>query len=161
MQQLAHIIDLSANPIGDAAFQVRCKATLDRAGALVLPGFLTAAALATVRLEGAEHSPAAFYAASKHNVYLKPQDDALPSYHPRNRLVVSSKGCITDEDIPVQSPLRTLYDAQSFRIFSVRYCKNSSCTLTPIGCLQSICTMLIAGRSWAGILTIRLLPSRC
>ena len=56
MQQLAHIIDLSANPIGDAAFQARCRATLDAAGALVLPGFLTAAALATVRLEGAEHS---------------------------------------------------------------------------------------------------------
>lgn len=117
MQQLAHIIDLSANPIGDAAFQARCRATLDAAGALVLPGFLTAAAQATVRLEGAEHSPAAFYAASKHNVYLKPQDDALPADHPRNRLVVSSKGCITDEDIPAQSPLRTLYDAQSFRDF--------------------------------------------
>lgn len=117
MQQLAHIIDLSASPIGDVAFQARCRATLDAAGALVLPGFLTAAALATVRLEGAEHSPAAFYAASKHNVYLKPQDDALPADHPRNRLVVSSKGCITDEDIPAQSPLRTLYDAQSFRDF--------------------------------------------
>ncbi len=52
MQPLAHIVDLSANPIDDVAFQARCKATLDTAGALVLPGFLTAAALATIRLEG-------------------------------------------------------------------------------------------------------------
>jgi len=117
MQPLAHIVDLSANPIDDVAFQARCKATLDTAGALVLPGFLTAAALATIRLEGAEHSHAAFYAASKHNVYLKPQDETLPPDHARNRLVVSSKGCITDEEIPEQSPLRTLYDAQPFRDF--------------------------------------------
>lgn len=110
MQPLAHIIDLSANPIGDTAFQARCKATLDTSGVLVLPGFLTAAALATVRLEGAEHSHAAFYAASKHNVYLKPQDEAFPADHARNRLVISSKGCITDEEIPAQSPLRTLID---------------------------------------------------
>ena len=117
MPPLAHIVDLSANPIGDPAFRARCKATLDTAGALVLPGFLTAAALATIRLEGAEHSHAAFYAASKHNVYLRPQDETLPADHARNRLVVSSKGCITDEEIPQQSPLRTLYDAQPFRDF--------------------------------------------
>ncbi|CAI0913781.1 Uncharacterised protein [Serratia entomophila] len=117
MQQLAHIVDLSANPIGEAAFQARCRQTLDAAGALVLPGFLSRAALATVRLEGAEHSPAAFYAANSHNVYLRPHDDSLPAEHARNRLVVSSKGCITDEDIPAQSPLRTLYNAQAFRDF--------------------------------------------
>lgn len=117
MRQLANIVDLSVNPIGDPAFRTRCRQTLDAAGALVLPGFLSAAALATVRLEGAEHSPAAFYAASKHNVYLRPQDESLPAGHARNRLVVSSKGCITDEDIPAQSPLRTLYDALPFRDF--------------------------------------------
>lgn len=117
MPQLADIIDLSAHPIDDAAFRVRCRQTLARAGALVLPGFLREAALATVRLEGAEQHHAAFYATSKHNVYLRPQDDALPADHARNRLVVSSKGCITDEDIPPQSPLRALYDAPAFRAF--------------------------------------------
>ncbi len=70
-----------------------------------------------MRLEGAEQHHAAFYATSKHNVYLRPQDDALPADHARNRLVVSSKGCITDEDIPPQSPLRALYDAPAFRAF--------------------------------------------
>ncbi|BAO32821.1 arpA protein [Serratia marcescens] len=117
MPQLADIIDLSAHPIDDAAFRTRCRQTLERSGALVLPGFLRAAALATVRLEGAEQHHAAFYATSKHNVYLRPQDDTLPADHARNRLVVSSKGCITDEDIPPQSPLRALYDAPAFRAF--------------------------------------------
>ncbi len=54
MPPLADIIDLSAHPIDDAAFRARCRQTLARAGALVLPGFLRAAALATIRLEGAE-----------------------------------------------------------------------------------------------------------
>jgi hypothetical protein len=43
--------------------------------------------------------------------------DAASSHHARNRLVASSKGCITDEDIPPDSPLRTLYDAPLFRAF--------------------------------------------
>lgn len=65
MPQLADIIDLSAHPIDDAEFRARCRQTLERSGALVLPGFLRAAALATVRLEGAEQHHAAFYATSK------------------------------------------------------------------------------------------------
>ncbi|MDK5332240.1 2OG-Fe(II) oxygenase, partial [Enterobacter hormaechei] len=47
MPQLADIIDLSAHPIDDAEFRARCRQTLERSGALVLPGFLRAAALAT------------------------------------------------------------------------------------------------------------------
>ena len=117
MQHLHSIVDLSAHPLSDAGFQAQCKQTLDDHGVLVLRGFLGAQALETIRQEGMTHAGAAFYANSKHNVYLKPQDDSLPADHARNRLVVSSKGCITDEDIPADSPLRTLYDAQAFRDF--------------------------------------------
>lgn len=117
MQQLSQIVNLSANPLGDAAFIARSRQTLEQCGALVLPGFLQPAALAAVRQEGVENSHAAFYAANQHNVYLKPQDPELPTHHARNRLVTSSKGCITDEEIPAGSPLRTLYDSPAFQGF--------------------------------------------
>ncbi len=117
MQLLTSIVDLGAHPLGDADYLARCKHTLDSRGVLVLPAFLKAGALAAIRQEGIDHHQAAFFASSKHNVYLKPQDDTLDDNHARNRLVVSSKGCITDEDIPTDSPLRVLYNAPAFRNF--------------------------------------------
>jgi len=43
-----------------------------------------------------------------------------PNYsddHVRNREVISSKGCITDDQIPNSSPLHTIYDSDVFRKF--------------------------------------------
>ena len=117
MQALEAIVDLTLHPLGRADFRQRCKQTLDDDGVLVLQGFLGARAIDSIRTEGLQRSGAAFYANSKHNVYLKPQDETLPAEHARNRLVASSKGCITDEDIPADSALRTLYDAPLFREF--------------------------------------------
>lgn len=37
--------------------------------------------------------------------------------HARNREVISSKGCITDDQIPPSSPLHTIYDSEIFRNF--------------------------------------------
>jgi hypothetical protein len=37
--------------------------------------------------------------------------------HARNRTVVSSKGCITDDQVPSQSPLKVLYDSEEFKKF--------------------------------------------
>ncbi|AHG21679.1 arpA protein [Chania multitudinisentens RB-25] len=117
MQQLAQIVNLSTNPLEDAVFIARSKQTLDQHGVLVLPGFLQADALAAIRQEGMENRHGAFYATNQHNVYLRPQDENLPAVHARNWLVTSSKGCITDDQIPADSALRTLYNAQAFRAF--------------------------------------------
>jgi hypothetical protein len=62
----------------------------------------------------------AFYAGSTHNVYLTPPDPSLPDHHPFNRQVVSSKGLIADDEIPQESPLRTVYDDTEFRAFLCR-----------------------------------------
>jgi hypothetical protein len=117
MQSLPAIIDLDKHPLDDAAYVAQCRATLDRHGVLVLRHFLRAPAIAAIRQEGETHAHRAFFAASRHNVYLKPQDDALPADHARNRAVVSSKGCITDDLIPPDSGLRGVYDAPAFRSF--------------------------------------------
>ena len=62
----------------------------------------------------------AYYSDAKHNVYLTPADDSLPTNHPRNRQVASTKGCITDRQVPADSPLRTVYDSPRFRRFLAR-----------------------------------------
>lgn len=117
MPSLSSIVDLASHPLGNTDFAAQCRTTLDRHGVLVLQRFLRAPAIAAIRAEGNTHAHRAFFANSRHNVYLKPQDADLPADHARNRLVVSSKGCITDDDIPADSPLRAVYDAPEFRAF--------------------------------------------
>lgn len=114
---LEQIIQWDAHPLDRAAYRQQCRERLDRDGALVLRGFLTSQALAAVREEGERHQHQAFYANSAHNVYLLKPDAAYAEEHPRNRAVVSSKGCITDEEVPADSPLRTLYNADLFKGF--------------------------------------------
>lgn len=117
MQKLADIINMSANPINDPAFIAQCKDTLTRYGALVLSDFLLPQALNSIKQDGIEHQHLAYYAANQHNVYLRPSDPSFAADHPRNRLVTSSKGCITDEEIPPDSALRSLYTATDFQDF--------------------------------------------
>ena len=114
---LANIVDLDRFPITDSMFRAECKGTLDEDGALVLREFLTQDSVAAIRHEGEEHQHLAYYTVDDHNIYLTPPDPGYPADHPRNRLVSSSKGCITDDQIPAGSPLRTLYDARDFREF--------------------------------------------
>ncbi len=114
---IENLIDLEQFPLRDAAFRARCKQSLDDAGVLVLPGFLTAQAVASVQREGEQHRHRAYYTANTHNIFLKPTDPQFPAEHPRNRAVASSKGCITTDQIPQASALHTLYQASEFRDF--------------------------------------------
>jgi len=114
---LRDIVDLSRYPLVQPSFRDDCRETLARDGALVMRRFLTPAAIATVREEGDHNQHLAHYCAQTHNVYLAPTDPAFAYDHVRNRTVESSKGCITDDQVPQNSPLRTLYDAPVFREF--------------------------------------------
>jgi hypothetical protein len=114
---LDKIIQNNEYPIDDSLFQQKCKSVLDERGALVLPNFLSAEAIGQIVCEGEAKKALAYYSKDQHNVYLKPSDTAFPIEHPRNRLIQSSKGCITDDIIAEDSPLRTLYDAEDFRVF--------------------------------------------
>lgn len=103
--------------LSDPGWRAQCRQTLVQSGVLVLPGFLTPRAVEAVRREGEAHRHLAFYTRSRHNVYLKPADPALAAEHPRNREVVSSKGCITTDQIPRSSLLHALYQSEAFRDF--------------------------------------------
>lgn len=111
------IINPSRHPLHSPEFRAQCKATLDADGVLVLPNFLRADAVESVRKEGETQQHLAYYTANSHTIYLSPPDPAFADDHPRNRQVNSSKGCITTDQIPQDSALLSLYDAQQFKDF--------------------------------------------
>jgi len=114
---LAELIDLEQYPLNDAGFRAASKQTLADSGVLIMPNFLKPAAISDIQTEGRENQHLAYYTADNHNIYLTPPDPDYPPDHPRNREVTSSKGCITTDQIPDESALRVLYDAEEFRRF--------------------------------------------
>jgi hypothetical protein len=115
--QLNQVINLTSHPISEPQYEQACKQQFDQEGVLVLKDFLTPTARAAIITEGTLQKKAAFYTNSGHNVYLTQKDPAFSDDHPRNQWVHSSKGCITDDQIALDSPLRALYDAQQLRSF--------------------------------------------
>jgi hypothetical protein len=115
--QLSQVINLATHPIHDTQYEQACKQKFDKDGVLVLKQFLTPAALTAVVDEGKNKEHLAFYTESGHNVYLTQADSNFSNDHPRNKWVQSSKGCITDDQINLDSPLRALYDAPQLRSF--------------------------------------------
>ena len=114
---LHDIVDLNRFPIADADFRATCKRDFDETGVFVMPGFVRAPAIEAIRDEGLTHKDKVFKSTQQHNVYLTPEDGAYPKDHARNRLVTSSKGCITDDLMPETSALRVLYNDPVFRGF--------------------------------------------
>lgn len=111
------IVNLAKHSIDEKSFRIACKQSLDSSGVLVLPDFLRPDVVEQLVAEGRGHNAQAYYTADDHNVYLKPTDTELPDDHPRNRLVSSTKGCITTDQLPADSHLRSLYDSQEFKNF--------------------------------------------
>lgn len=114
---LAGIVNTARYPLGAPAFCAQCKRTLAADGILVLADFLTPAAVESLQAEGTANQHRAYYTTSQHNIYLADTDPSYAPTHPRNRLVTSSKGCITTDQIPPASALHTLYNAAAFRQF--------------------------------------------
>jgi hypothetical protein len=93
---------------------------LQQNSVVALPNFLTSTALESLVLEALEHKHKAYYTdttKSTHNVYLTQNDPLKPSTHIYNRQVVSSKGCITTDQIPQNSLIKSLYYNAAFREF--------------------------------------------
>lgn len=114
---LTQIINLQDYPITDKAFQELSRQTVELEGVLTMPDFLTTDALESIRKEGIAKRDQAFFKRNQHNVFLSPCDEQYPQSHAYNRQVESSKGCITDDVIAKDSPLRTLYDSTDFKSF--------------------------------------------
>mmetsp|Transcript_48071 Transcript_48071/g.75066 ORF Transcript_48071/g.75066 Transcript_48071/m.75066 type:complete len:271 (+) Transcript_48071:32-844(+) len=113
------IVDLKQHPILTSEYANECQKELDESGVLVLQGFLTNQALHSLQEEARQARPSAFFCSRNHNVYLKDPDPDFPQSHIRNLEIVSNKGCICHDQVPKESPLRTLYEWPEFRQFLV------------------------------------------
>jgi alkylated DNA repair dioxygenase AlkB len=111
------IVNLKLHPIHDGRFTKSCKAQLDRTGVLVIEKFLSSDTVFFLQGEASDVRPLAFFCHQNHNVYLLDSDSSLPKGHVRNLEQVSDKGCVTHDQIPNDSPLRTLYEWPDFRVF--------------------------------------------
>lgn len=114
---IPEIIDIDSHQITNPEFVTACRQTLDSNGVLVLSDFIRPEALVDMLTESAAKEDQAYFCAQDHSVYLTPDNPAYAANHPANRKVVSSKGCICDDIVSDSSPLRTLYDDESFRGF--------------------------------------------
>ncbi len=110
-------INLHEHSITEAGYIIDCRNRLDAKGALVLDNFFSADAIAEIIAASEPKANRAYYASSTHNVYLTPNDSDFAVDHPRNRQVVSSKGLIADDEVPADSPLRSVYGDADFRSF--------------------------------------------
>ncbi|MDC3316220.1 2OG-Fe(II) oxygenase [Candidatus Thioglobus sp.] len=115
--KLASIIDLQKHPIDENHYREKCKTKLDKSGVLVLDNFLFESSVKSILAEAKAQENLAYYCVNEHNVYLDPFDKELSKSHPRNKTVSSSKGCITDDQVPEKSSLRALYNSPTFKDF--------------------------------------------
>lgn len=105
---LLHVINTEKIPLSDAVFITKCKKTLDINGALVLPNYLKKAAIESINSDAEKQRLLAYYTNGQHNIYLTESDPQFDNNHVRNRLMSSSKGCITTDQIPSDSALKIL-----------------------------------------------------
>ena len=111
------IVNLYKHPIEDLNYTKNCKAKLDLNGALVMENFLTDESLDYLHYESRELRNLAYFCHQDHNTYLLEPDPNLPDEHIRILAQTSDKGCVTHDQIPENSPLRTLYEWPGFRSF--------------------------------------------
>ena len=115
--KLSTIINIDKHPIKDSSYRSECRRKLDNDGVLVLEDFLLKDTIKSILKEANKQEDLAYYCVNKHNVYLEPSDSSFQNSHPRNKTVVSSKGCITDNQVPSSSSLRFLYNSNLFKEF--------------------------------------------
>ena len=114
---LADFINFSENPIDDISWNNEMRNEYNKNGILSLKNFLTEYSIGMLKEESISKIEYAYFNPKEHNVYLKPGDNSFPKNHPRNINVFSSKGCITDDIIDKQSPLRVIYNSLIFKHF--------------------------------------------
>jgi alkylated DNA repair dioxygenase AlkB len=112
-----NIINLEQHPIQASDYSKSCKDQLDSTGAMVMEDFLNSDSVESLQAEARELRPFAYFCHQNHNAYLLDPDTDFPAEHIRNLEQVSDKGCITHDQVPENSLLRTLYEWPDFREF--------------------------------------------
>ncbi len=111
------IVNLQKHPIEEINYRKNCKAKLDLKGALVMENFLTDESLDHLQSESRDLHHLAYFCHQNHNAYLLEPEPELSYEHIRNLEQTSDKGCVTHDQIPLNSPIRTLYEWSVFQSF--------------------------------------------
>ena len=123
VDELDRLVDLDRYPIAALGEPRRdeligqCRNQLTENGSCVLEGFVRADAVEAILCDIEPRLSGAYFCSNRHNPYLVTNDAALPIDHPRNREQVSDLGCLADDQIGDDSPLRVLYRAEPLRDF--------------------------------------------
>ena len=115
--RLSSVIDNVKHPLESEAYRLKCKEPVHEGGVLVLKEWLQPNIIQKILKEAESQEHLAYFCVNNHNVYLEPSDNSFSLNHARNRNIGSSKGCITDNQVPIDSPLRILYNADEFKSF--------------------------------------------
>lgn len=117
MSNLSDLVNLERYPLDDWLFVNQCKANLEREGVLALACFVQTEALSVLKTEAIDSKHLAYFCSQAHTVYLSAPDPQYPDSHCRNIQIVSSKGCVTDDQVSHKSALRTIYNSDQFKKF--------------------------------------------
>jgi alkylated DNA repair dioxygenase AlkB len=117
------VVDLVRYPIDDLdsaegrALVERCRSELTRSGAAILLGFLTPEATAEMVAIAGAVADQAWVSDEPHTVYFEPADPDVAASHPRRRQVRSAKRGIAYDRIPLEAPMRQLYESDAMTRF--------------------------------------------
>lgn len=119
----ADIVDLDRYPIhaldseAGRSLVEACRTELEATGVCNLPGFIRPEAVARMVTLAGELDAAAWPTDRTHTVYFTTPDPDLPETDPRRREVRSAKHGIAYDRIPVDAPLRRLYESDDLTAF--------------------------------------------
>lgn len=116
-------VDLERYPLdepggeGWVAAVAVARAALGEDGCCVLPGFIRPDLLGTLRSEGAELAPRAYYTVEQVNAYNIPLDTELPSDHPGRIVLERGNAFVARDLIPAEALIHQLYTDTRFQRF--------------------------------------------
>ncbi len=119
--ELAAIVDTQRYPLDEPGGSrwhevvARARADLAADGCTVLRGFVRPEMWATLRDQGAELAPHAYYTVEKVNAYNIPLDSDLPPDHPATIVLERGNAFVARDLIPESALIQVLYTSESFQ----------------------------------------------
>ncbi|MBD42264.1 MAG: hypothetical protein CMI92_02290 [Pelagibacteraceae bacterium] len=118
MNNIKDIVNLEIYPIDTSSdFLKDCKKKLKKDSVLQLDNFISSKSLSKIQNEGNQLHPQAYYCAQNHTVLLNKKNMDLKEDDPCNVEVLSNKGCVPHDLIPISSDLIELYNSLVFQKF--------------------------------------------
>ena len=115
---IGKVINLERYPIKDPKFAQTTKEQLAQNSYVQLDSFLQSPILEMLVSEAQSVQHQQFCRRTEHNIFMKPNNNHhLPQDHIFHRKVVTTKGCVTTDQIPEQSFLKRLYYNETFQKF--------------------------------------------